>query len=60
MKMMTIADALTRALWSALYCPENYRGKFIALAEEFSEGMSDKEIDHCIEVALNMESPNDN
>ena len=58
MKNMTLADALTRALWSALYCPENYRSEFIALAEDFSEGMSDKEIDRCIEVALNMESPN--
>jgi hypothetical protein len=57
---MTVADALTRALWSALYCPDNYRSNFIVLAEEFSQGMSEKEIDRCIEVALNMESPNEN
>ena len=55
---MTVADALSRALWSALHCPEDYRSKFIELAEEFAEGMSDRQIDRCIEVALNMESPN--
>lgn len=60
MKTMTLADALTRALWSALHCPESYRNDFIALAEEFSEGMSEKEVNRCIEVALNMESPNEN
>ena len=58
MKTMTLADALTRALWSALHCPENYRSNFIELAEDFAEGMSEKEVDRCIEVALNMESPN--
>ena len=56
---MTIADALTRALWSALHCPEGYRREFISLAEEFAEGMSEEQIDRCIEVALNMESPNE-
>ena len=59
MKTMTVADALSRALWSALHCPEDYRSKFIELAEEFAEGMSDRQIDRCIEVALNMESPNE-
>jgi hypothetical protein len=59
MKTMTVADALSRALWSALHCPEDYRSKFIELAEEFAEGITDRQIDRCIEVALNMESPNE-
>jgi hypothetical protein len=54
---MTQAEALTKALWSAIHCPKAMTDKFAQLAQEISEGMSEQEINRCKEVALKMEAP---
>lgn len=54
---MTQAEALTNALWSAIHCPEEMSAKFVELAEDLSQGMTEQEIERCKEVATKMEAP---
>jgi hypothetical protein len=55
--MMTQAQALTNALWSAIHCPEEMAEKFAQLAQDLAQGMTEQQIELCKQVALKMEAP---
>jgi hypothetical protein len=54
---MTQEQALTKALWSAIHCPDHMAEAFTQLAQDIAKGLSKAQVERCKAVALKMEEP---